>query len=365
MQKRRIFVSVVIILLVLILIPFSLAAQSHSYIRANGKIVADNYNNGTITQLYYYHYDALGNLVSITNSQGNVVESQRIEAFGNELQKTKTVNVSKRSFIGKEKDSNNLFYFGARYYDASTGRFISTDPLSGSQTSPETQNKYSYAVNNPLKYVDLNGKEVENPGEAYQIPGAQIATEYYANMANQPELWKQAVGQTGGFFSSLGMHPLKTAATLSGGYLAGVAVAGAAGVAASTTTTAITATEVAATTGGAAIVGETIQVATQAAPAAQKLLTYSPQALQLEYASQALQLKYTPLATNAWQMSQLAQSAGNAKVIASELAGYAPSLEKAMNFVNAVEKGKSLSFATQIFLNDIYQLESAYRALPK
>ena len=271
MQKRRIFCLLSCILLILILLPFSFAAQgeSHSYIRANGKIIADNYNDGTITQMYYYHYDALGNLVSTTDSQGRVVESQRIEAFGNELSKTKTVNVSERSFIGKEKDSNSLFYFGARYYDASTGRFISTDPLSGKQTSPETQNKYSYAVNNPLKYVDLNGKEVEEQGEDYQILGAQTATEFYAELANQPEVWKQTIGWTGGFFSSLGMHPLKTAATLAGGYAVGslAAVPAALGTTAATGTgIALTATDVAVGTGGTALAGETIRAASQAVP---------------------------------------------------------------------------------------------------
>lgn len=160
MQKRRRFYLFFVILLIMIL-PLTLAAQteSHSYIRANGKIVADNFYNGTTTQLYYYHYDALGNLVSITDQNGKIVESQRVEAFGNELQKTKTVDVSDRSFIGKEKDSNNLFYFGARYYDAGTGRFISGDPIGATWTKPESMNKYSYAVNNPLKYIDRAGED--------------------------------------------------------------------------------------------------------------------------------------------------------------------------------------------------------------
>jgi RHS repeat-associated protein len=67
-------------------------------------------------------------------------------------------------FTGKERDAaTGLDNFGARYDSSSIGRFMSPDPLMASATvyDPQTWNRYAYALNNPLKFIDLDGmKEV-------------------------------------------------------------------------------------------------------------------------------------------------------------------------------------------------------------
>ena len=63
-------------------------------------------------------------------------------------------------FTGKERDlETGLDYFGARYMSSAQGRFTSADPsnLSVDFWLPQTWNRYSYALNNPLAYVDENG----------------------------------------------------------------------------------------------------------------------------------------------------------------------------------------------------------------
>ena len=60
-------------------------------------------------------------------------------------------------FTGKELDSTGLYYFAARYYDASVGRFITEDAWQGTRSQPESQNRYVYVVNNPLRYIDPTG----------------------------------------------------------------------------------------------------------------------------------------------------------------------------------------------------------------
>lgn len=63
-------------------------------------------------------------------------------------------------FTGKERDSETgLDYFGARYYGSNMGRFTSPDPanLSVDFWMPQTWNRYSYVLNNPLALVDRNG----------------------------------------------------------------------------------------------------------------------------------------------------------------------------------------------------------------
>ena len=64
-------------------------------------------------------------------------------------------------FTGKERDAESgLDEFDARHYASTMGRFMSVDPtrLSSFFDDPQTWNQYSYAHNNPLEYVDRNGK---------------------------------------------------------------------------------------------------------------------------------------------------------------------------------------------------------------
>ncbi len=48
-------------------------------------------------------------------------------------------------------------YYGARYYDAGLGRFISADTIVPSAGNPQSLNRYAYVLNNPLKYTDPTG----------------------------------------------------------------------------------------------------------------------------------------------------------------------------------------------------------------
>jgi RHS repeat-associated protein len=66
----------------------------------------------------------------------------------------------RHKFTGKERDQDTgLDYFGARYMSAAQGRFTSADPLlnSGRPPLPQSWNRYSYTLNNPLKYIDPEG----------------------------------------------------------------------------------------------------------------------------------------------------------------------------------------------------------------
>ncbi|HYG97951.1 MAG TPA: RHS repeat-associated core domain-containing protein, partial [Terriglobales bacterium] len=68
-------------------------------------------------------------------------------------------------FTGKERDAETgLDYFGARYYSASIGRFMTPDWTSAASAvpyarfnNPQTLNLYSYARTNPITFLDLDG----------------------------------------------------------------------------------------------------------------------------------------------------------------------------------------------------------------
>ncbi|NRB26040.1 RHS repeat-associated core domain-containing protein, partial [Shewanella sp.] len=63
-------------------------------------------------------------------------------------------------FTGHLQDEDlGLTYMQARYYDPLIGRFYSNDPI-GFTGNPHSFNRYSYANNNPYKYIDPDGREV-------------------------------------------------------------------------------------------------------------------------------------------------------------------------------------------------------------
>src|SRR5579863_9704889 len=65
---------------------------------------------------------------------------------------------SAHKFTGKERDTESgLDNFGACYNASTMGRFMSPDPLGGRLVNPQTLNKYSYTINNPLHYTDPTG----------------------------------------------------------------------------------------------------------------------------------------------------------------------------------------------------------------
>jgi RHS repeat-associated protein len=65
-------------------------------------------------------------------------------------------------FTGKERDAESgLDNFGARYFGSSMGRFMSPDSFGGHYTDPQTLNRYSYVRNNPLRYTDPTGHDLQ------------------------------------------------------------------------------------------------------------------------------------------------------------------------------------------------------------
>ncbi len=61
-------------------------------------------------------------------------------------------------YTGKERDdSTDLYFYEARYYDATLGRFISADTIVPDPFDPQAFNRYAYVENNPIKYIDPDG----------------------------------------------------------------------------------------------------------------------------------------------------------------------------------------------------------------
>jgi RHS repeat-associated protein len=105
-------------------------------------------------------HDHNGNIVQLLDLDGDIIESYRYSAFGEEKifqNGTEVVGSSFGNswrFSSKRKDEETGFvYFGRRYYDPSTYRWVSPDPI-GFDGGP---NLYAYVMNSPLCHIDLYG----------------------------------------------------------------------------------------------------------------------------------------------------------------------------------------------------------------
>jgi RHS repeat-associated protein len=95
---------------------------------------------------YYYHFDGLGSVIALSNTSGGIVERYSYDVFG-EPNRVSSVGNS-YMFTGRQRDENGLYYYRARYYKPSIGRFMQPDPIQSEI------NIYTYCGNNPVNYVD-------------------------------------------------------------------------------------------------------------------------------------------------------------------------------------------------------------------
>ena len=126
--------------------------------------------NGGNWTAYNIGRDYLGNVTQIASLSGTLVAEYSYDPWGR-LRNPETLEIYAsgsepelflgRGFTGHE----HLTWFGlvnmnARLYDPLLGRFLSPDPYVQAPDFTQNFNRYSYALNNPLRYTDENGEFV-------------------------------------------------------------------------------------------------------------------------------------------------------------------------------------------------------------
>lgn len=118
----------------------------------------------------YYHTDHLGSPAYTSNDFGEVKWQERYKPYGERIDKTPPAEENDIWYTGKPHDEDiGLTYMNARYYDPVVGRFMSIDPVGFVDNNLHSFNRYSYANNNPYKYVDPDGDYAELPIEGFSL----------------------------------------------------------------------------------------------------------------------------------------------------------------------------------------------------
>ena len=126
-------------------------------------------NNKGDGAMYYIHKDYLGSFETITNQEGEVVERLSFDPWG---RRRNASNWSYddlpdsylfcRGYTGHEHlDEFDIVNMNGRTYDPLLGRFLSPDNYVQAPYYTQSYNRYSYVLNNPLKYTDPSGEFAE------------------------------------------------------------------------------------------------------------------------------------------------------------------------------------------------------------
>ena len=124
------------------------AATKHVY--ADGEQVAAITTAGT----FFLSQDELGSTRLVTSGGSKVFSSDYVP-YGVEYGATGS---EAYMYTGMLYDAaTGLYYDNARFYDPSTGKFLTADPVGGAKSDPQSLNGYAYARDNPLAIVDPSG----------------------------------------------------------------------------------------------------------------------------------------------------------------------------------------------------------------
>ena len=134
------------------------------YVLRDGRLIAA-YSGSDTSPSRHYHTDHLGSTRLVTDGAGYKLAIHTYWPFGVEAPGSQA-DAERLKFTGHERDSNPLLpgwdldYMHARYYSPVTARFLSLDPARSAKAEvPQSWNRYLYAFNSPINYLDPDGRD--------------------------------------------------------------------------------------------------------------------------------------------------------------------------------------------------------------
>lgn len=171
-----------------------------TYIYAPTGLAAVYYNNNGNKNLLYATIDHLGSPIMLTNATQAIVEEYNFDAWGRRRDPatgyytlSSQPQYLKRGYTMHEHiDEFGLINMNGRVYDPVLGRFIQPDNIVQNPENVQTFNRYSYVMNNPLKYTDPSGWGGEG-GDGFINPSPGISAQYENSEAQATDnsVWNQ------------------------------------------------------------------------------------------------------------------------------------------------------------------------------
>lgn len=137
------------------------------YIAADPGLICIVERIGTTDNYYYTYTDHLGSILTATNSTGTVITRQNFDSWGRKRHPVTWSYTNPpavpdwlyRGYTGHEMVPEfGLINMNGRMYDPINGRMLSTDNYVQDPGSTQGLNRYTYAMNNPLRYTDPSGE---------------------------------------------------------------------------------------------------------------------------------------------------------------------------------------------------------------
>jgi RHS repeat-associated protein len=109
----------------------------------------------------YYQADGLGSITSLSSGAGSLTQTYTFDSFGKQTASSGSLT-NPFQYTARESDpETGLYYYRARYYDPSVGRFLNEDP----RGFVEGMDFYIYVDDDPLRFIDPFGMA---PGDKYK-----------------------------------------------------------------------------------------------------------------------------------------------------------------------------------------------------
>ena len=144
----------------------------------------------------------MGNIRQTWDKNGNIAAAQDYYSYGEILRSyNASSGFENYKYTSKERDAeSNLDYFGARYYESLTGRWMQVDPMARKYPG---WSPYNYAMNNPLRNLDPDGRGLNDSNMAAQQRENKKQLEQ--DKKELKEAWNNGnvLGVVGNFFESI------------------------------------------------------------------------------------------------------------------------------------------------------------------
>ena len=139
------------------------------FVQRSGNLASNPASSRAAQEFNYFHQDAQGSTVAVSDSNGQIQERMAYDPWGD--RRNVTGPSDPNNLIAAEKtdrgytqhemlDEVGLVHMNGRIYDPTLGRMLTADILVSYPERSTSYNRYAYALNNPLRFVDPSGWDV-------------------------------------------------------------------------------------------------------------------------------------------------------------------------------------------------------------